>query len=86
LPQYFSLSFGFSIFPVAFRGTLDIIIFFGLLYLGRSKVNFSVSSTVKLIPSLGSTIASAISPNLSSGIPITATSFTLSCFLMKSSI
>ena len=33
-PQYFSRSFGFSIFPVALRGTASNIILYGRLYLG----------------------------------------------------
>ena len=85
--QYFSLNFCFSSFPVGLRGTLSKIMWPGHLYLGSFwSQNRIISSTVNSRSGMISIIAAAVSPSLSSGIPITATSRTHGCFCITSSI
>jgi hypothetical protein len=75
LAANFCLSFGFSIFPVGLRGTLSNTMRLGLMCLARFCSQKTITSaSVKVSPGLGAIMAKNISPNISSGIPVTATS------------
>ena len=77
-PQYFVRSRGFSILPVALRGTLSKIILYGLLYRGSFVQYCLISSSLQSMSGFISMMAADISPSRWSARPITATSFILS--------